>query len=137
MNHADVVTRFEQSLDRITRAYRSAFDQSTTEPSLRVANARFTGPQGELTGLLKLMPDLPKDKRRELGQRSNQLKEEIQKAGFDVTSSELVYRPTITIPVSDKTTAEKILRLLDHLEGMDDVQKVFANFEIPDEFLTK
>jgi phenylalanyl-tRNA synthetase alpha chain len=80
MNEVDVVTRFEQGLDRIARAYATAFEESANEQSLRGANARFTGPQGELTGLLKLMPELPKDRRRELGQKSNQLKEAIQNA---------------------------------------------------------
>jgi phenylalanyl-tRNA synthetase alpha chain len=80
MSSSDIVTRFEQGLEKISLAYRTAFEQSTTEQALRFVNARFTGPQGELTGLLKLMPQLPKEKRRELGQRSNQLKEEIQNA---------------------------------------------------------
>ncbi|MBN1653834.1 MAG: phenylalanine--tRNA ligase subunit alpha [Deltaproteobacteria bacterium] len=80
MNESDVVYRFEQGLERISRAYRAAFSESVTEQSLRVVNARFTGPQGELTGLLKLIPELPKEKRRHFGQLSNQLKDEILEA---------------------------------------------------------
>ncbi|MGI5867031.1 MAG: YebC/PmpR family DNA-binding transcriptional regulator, partial [Syntrophaceticus schinkii] len=37
--------------------------------------------------------------------------------------------------VTDKTTAERILNLLNALEDHDDVQNVYANFDIPDEII--
>ncbi len=80
MNGVDVVTGFEAGLDRVAQAYRSAFDGAGDEQTLRVANARLVGPQGELTALMKLMRELPKDRRREFGQRANQIKTEIQQA---------------------------------------------------------
>jgi transcriptional/translational regulatory protein YebC/TACO1 len=39
------------------------------------------------------------------------------------------------VPVTDKTTAERILNLLNALEDHDDVQNVYANFDIPDEII--
>lgn len=83
MGEPDIATRFEQSLERIAREYRSAYEGAADEQSLRGANARFLGPQGELTTLLKLMPELPKERRRELGRRCNELKEEIQRSFQD------------------------------------------------------
>jgi len=44
--------------------------------------------------------------------------------------------PTTTVPV-DATNAPKVLRLVDALEDLDDVQSVYANFDIPDEVLSE
>lgn len=43
--------------------------------------------------------------------------------------------PQNTIEVSDEKTARSLMRLLDSLEDHDDVQKVHANFDIPDELM--
>lgn len=80
MNDADVVDRFEEGLNQITLTYQSAFDGSKDEQALRQVNARYVGPQGLLTGLLKLLPQLPKERRREFGQRSNQVKNDLQQS---------------------------------------------------------
>jgi phenylalanyl-tRNA synthetase alpha chain len=77
---ADSVAAFEEGLGRAASEYRAAFDAARDEPGLRAANARYTGPQGLVTKLMKLMPELPKEQRRELGQRANQLKEEIERS---------------------------------------------------------
>ena len=50
--------------------------------------------------------------------------------------SKLVWRPQNTISVDDET-GEKILRLISSLEENDDVQNVYANFEISDALMTK
>ena len=78
----DAVLSFEAGLAAVAEAYRPAFDAAGDEQALRAANARFTGPQGDLTLLLKLMPKIPGDRRRELGQAANQVKQEVQQA-FD------------------------------------------------------
>lgn len=65
----------------------------------------------------------------------HKVKEELSASGLSVSSSELVYRPVTTIPVTDANIAKQILRLLETLEESEDVQKVFANFDMPDEFL--
>ena len=43
--------------------------------------------------------------------------------------------PKTTVPIEDETTAKKILRLLDALEENDDVQDVYANFDIAESLL--
>ena len=48
----------------------------------------------------------------------------------------LVWRPQNTISVDDEA-GEKILRLVNSLEDNDDVQKVYANFEVSDALLAK
>lgn len=65
----------------------------------------------------------------------HKVKEVLTSNGLSVTSADLFYRPKATIPIKDRGTAAKILSLLTSLEDIEDVQKVFANFDIPDEFL--
>ncbi len=77
MNDADPVSLFEGGLARVRAEFRATFDQAKDEQALRAANARWAGPQGELTALMKLMPTLPGDRRRELGQAANAVKQEV------------------------------------------------------------
>ena len=44
-------------------------------------------------------------------------------------------RPKTTVEVADEGAAKKILRLMDQLEENDDVQDVYANFDIPEQVL--
>jgi YebC/PmpR family DNA-binding regulatory protein len=48
----------------------------------------------------------------------------------------LTWKPQNTVTVDDET-AEKLLKLMDHLNDHDDVQNVFANFEISDAMMAK
>ncbi|MDF2117803.1 YebC/PmpR family DNA-binding transcriptional regulator [Roseiarcaceae bacterium H3SJ34-1] len=50
--------------------------------------------------------------------------------------AKLVWRPQNTISVDDET-GEKILRLIGSLEDNDDVQNVYANFEVSDSLVAK
>ena len=43
--------------------------------------------------------------------------------------------PTTTVPLDNESDAKKVLRLVDLLEEHDDVQNVYANFDIPDAIL--
>lgn len=47
-------------------------------------------------------------------------------------SSELAYIPLSTVKVTNKEDAQRILRLIDRLDDIDDVKNVFANYEIDD-----
>jgi transcriptional/translational regulatory protein YebC/TACO1 len=58
----------------------------------------------------------------------------LEKGGITVESAEVTQLPTTTVAL-DEPNARKVLRLLDALEDLDDVQEVFANFDIPDEVL--
>ena len=40
--------------------------------------------------------------------------------------------PTTSVPLDNEGDARKVLRLIDLLEDHDDVQNVYANFDIPD-----
>jgi YebC/PmpR family DNA-binding regulatory protein len=59
----------------------------------------------------------------------------IEDAGFTVDSAELTMAPKTTIEVADESQAKKILRLIDSFEDNDDVQEVYANFDIPERVL--
>jgi YebC/PmpR family DNA-binding regulatory protein len=59
----------------------------------------------------------------------------LENAGFTVESAELTMVPKTTVEVADESSAKKVLRLIDQLEESDDVQDVFANFDIPERVL--
>jgi YebC/PmpR family DNA-binding regulatory protein len=63
------------------------------------------------------------------------VREAIEQAGFAVESAELTMVPKTTVEVGDEASARKILRLIDALEESDDVQDVYANFDIPERVL--
>jgi len=65
------------------------------------------------------------------------LKQKISASGGKIIKSELVSQPTSVVPVNDPKIAVRILNLLDKLDSHDDVLKVFANFDIPEEILEK
>ena len=64
------------------------------------------------------------------------VKEALAKKGVATLSAELTRVATQVVPVSAKD-AGQLLKLVDTLEEHDDVQKVFANFNVPDEVLAK
>jgi YebC/PmpR family DNA-binding regulatory protein len=63
------------------------------------------------------------------------MREAIEQAGIDVQSAELTMVPKTTIELQDESAAKKVLRLIDSLEENDDVQDVYANFDIPERVL--
>jgi YebC/PmpR family DNA-binding regulatory protein len=63
------------------------------------------------------------------------VREAIEAAGLPVDSAELTMVPKTTVEVEEETVARKVLRLVDALEENDDVQDVYANFDIPERML--
>ncbi len=63
------------------------------------------------------------------------VREAIESAGFTIDSAELTMLPKTTVEVADEGDAKKVLRLMDQLEDNDDVQDVYANFDIPEQVL--
>jgi YebC/PmpR family DNA-binding regulatory protein len=63
------------------------------------------------------------------------VRETVEAAGFEIESAELTMLPKTTVAVEDENEAKKILRLIDQLEENDDVQEVYANFDIPERVL--
>jgi YebC/PmpR family DNA-binding regulatory protein len=59
----------------------------------------------------------------------------LDEAGIAVDSFEVTMVPKTTVVVEDEAAARKILRLMDALEENEDVQDVFANFDIPERVL--
>ena len=64
------------------------------------------------------------------------IKDVIVAAGFDPQNTEITMRASTTSEL-DKKNAETMIKLLDALEDIDDVQKVYSNAEIPDEILAE
>jgi YebC/PmpR family DNA-binding regulatory protein len=58
----------------------------------------------------------------------------LQDAGMDYDSAESSLVPTMTVPV-DEETARKVFKLIDVLEDCDDVQNIYANFDVSDEVM--
>ncbi|OJF13530.1 YebC/PmpR family DNA-binding transcriptional regulator [Couchioplanes caeruleus] len=60
----------------------------------------------------------------------------LQDAGIEYDSAESSLVPTMTVEV-DEEAARKVLKLIDVLEDCDDVQNIFANFDVSDEIMAK
>jgi YebC/PmpR family DNA-binding regulatory protein len=58
----------------------------------------------------------------------------LQDAGMDYDSAESSLIPTMTVPV-DEEAARKVFKLIDVLEDSDDVQNIYANFDVSDEVM--
>jgi YebC/PmpR family DNA-binding regulatory protein len=58
----------------------------------------------------------------------------LQVAGIDYDSAETPFLPSMQVPL-DEDGARKVFRLIEALEDSDDVQNVFANFDVSDEVL--
>jgi YebC/PmpR family DNA-binding regulatory protein len=58
------------------------------------------------------------------------MRKNIEEAGFEVTSSELFMKPKTYVTVPGGDAANKVLALLETLEDLDDVQKVYSNLDI-------
>ncbi len=59
----------------------------------------------------------------------------LEEAGLAVDSVELAMVPKSTVAVADESTARKIMNLVEGLEDTEDVQDVYANFDIPEAVL--
>ena len=63
------------------------------------------------------------------------IKQQLQDQGFQVASSEVTMLPSTSVEITDKDLAARIIRLVESLDDHDDVQNVYANFDIPDELM--
>ena len=55
-------------------------------------------------------------------------------AGLPLQSAEIAWMPTVQVPLEEEA-ARKVLRLVDALEDLDDVQNIWFNADIPDEVM--
>lgn len=65
----------------------------------------------------------------------NTMSTKLTQAGYGVESAEVVLKPNTLVEINDSQTAQKVLDFAQKLEELDDVQKVYANFDIPDEIV--
>ena len=63
--------------------------------------------------------------------------EALKNAGYNVDSMEIEMVPKNTVAVSNKAEAEKLLSMVERFEDNDDVQAVYANFDIPEDILAE
>jgi YebC/PmpR family DNA-binding regulatory protein len=64
-----------------------------------------------------------------------QIKTALVNAGLQPADASITMRAGTSVAISDKDTAEKVLSLLDALEDLDDVQEVYSNADVAEEFL--
>ena len=59
----------------------------------------------------------------------------LAEAGIEAESAELSMEPTTSVEITDEKTAKQVLAFVERLEDLDDVQEVYANFDIPAELM--
>lgn len=64
------------------------------------------------------------------------VRDALRDAGVEILEAELTYVPNTTVPVADKETAGKIIRLMDALEDIEEVSATHVNFDIPEDLLS-
>jgi transcriptional/translational regulatory protein YebC/TACO1 len=60
----------------------------------------------------------------------------LKAAGIDYESAEISWLPSVSVQLEDDV-ARKVLRLVEALEDCDDVQNVWANFDVSDDVLAE
>lgn len=58
----------------------------------------------------------------------------VQRVGWEYESAEVSLLPSVNVPL-DKDGAEKLFELIEAIEELDDVQNVYANFDVSDEIM--
>ncbi|MGI2903226.1 YebC/PmpR family DNA-binding transcriptional regulator [Tolypothrix sp. VBCCA 56010] len=64
------------------------------------------------------------------------LSQTLKAKGFSVTDVELRWIPSNSVEVTEPDQARSLLKLIDTLEGLDDVQNVTANFDMAEQLMT-
>jgi YebC/PmpR family DNA-binding regulatory protein len=64
-----------------------------------------------------------------------EVKEALEAKGFQTVVAVLQLRPKTTVRIDEEKPAQQVLKLVEMLEDHDDVNNVFANFDIPDQLL--
>ena len=63
------------------------------------------------------------------------MRQALEGAGYALESAGLSMVPKTTVAIADESTAKQVVRLVEGLEENDDVQDVYANFDIPEAVL--
>ena len=67
----------------------------------------------------------------------DKLKEELKAKNIPTEVAEISMVPQNTVPINDVDTAKKVIGMMEAFEDHDDVQNVYANFDIPQEIMSK
>lgn len=65
------------------------------------------------------------------------VKTALEEKGYSITSAVVAKEPITTVKIADQSEAEKVLSLVEKLEDLDDVNKVYANFDIEAEVMER
>jgi transcriptional/translational regulatory protein YebC/TACO1 len=104
---------------------------------------RATAPDEER--LLELVMEAGADDLRDSGDQwelvtepdaLGQVRKALEDAGVQLESAELAMLPQTAVPV-ERDKAATVIRLVEALEDLDDVQNVWSNFDIPEEILAE
>ena len=101
--------------------------EGADEDALVLAAAEAGADDVELDGSSFVVTSAP--------EATSAVREAIEAGGFAIESVELAMVPKTTVAVSDESTARRIVRLVEGLEETEDVQDVYANFDIPEAVL--
>ncbi len=67
----------------------------------------------------------------------SRVKKALEDSGIEILSAKVTMVPSNIVKVEDEKKAQQLIALMNSLEENDDVQNVYANFDIPDEILEK
>ena len=65
------------------------------------------------------------------------VREALEESGIEVFSTDLIYLPQNVIELSSSSDARQVMAVMDALDDHDDVQGVYANFDVPDDVLAE
>ncbi len=64
-----------------------------------------------------------------------EIKKALEDAGIEIISAKVTMVPKTIVPVEDENTASSLLKLMEALDDLDDVQQIYANFDIPEKIM--
>jgi len=112
-------------------------NRNRTGPELRHAFEKFGGNMGS-SGAVAWMFDARRvEKAFEITTapaQMDEVRDALARAGVPITEGQVTYVPQSTVKVEGKD-ATSVVKLIEALEELDDVQSVYANYDIPDEVL--
>jgi transcriptional/translational regulatory protein YebC/TACO1 len=65
------------------------------------------------------------------------VRESLTKAKLEIASAEVVMSPSSSAEMAEKDAAKQLMKLLDALESHDDVQQVYSNFEMSEDWMAE
>lgn len=70
-------------------------------------------------------------------QNLKKVRDYLSKSNISIKDAELIWKPVNFVLISDEDLSRKVLDFVERIEGLDDVHKVYSNFDIPDNLFSK